>query len=45
MSEFSSEDEFIRQELTWMANFLRKNFKLNRRKIRRKIREMLDVTV
>ena len=45
MNESSDVDEFISQDLDWLARFLRKNFKLTRQEIRRKIRERLEVTI
>ena len=45
MNESPDVDEFISQDLDWLANFLRKNFKLTRQEIRRKIRERLEVTI
>lgn len=44
--EVSREDrEFVRGELAWLANKIREKYGLSIPKIRRFIREMLDVSV
>jgi len=37
--------EFVRQEFTWTANFLRTKFKMNPMKIKGYMREILEVSV
>lgn len=41
----SDVDKVISEDLTWLARFLKKTFKLTRAEIKRKILERVEVTV
>lgn len=46
MNEFSREDrELVRSELEWLAEFLHEKVGLPIKRVKRLIREMLDVTL